>query len=287
MTRVFEKASTVEQWDKDYYQPIAQKLYDRAIEDMLRIMSVPPGATVLDAGCGPGVHSIRAAKAGCRVCAVDISETMLEHARHRVAEANVADRVVLLQKDLTRLDFGDDSFRYVFSWGVLIHIPEAEKALDELARVVAPGGSLALYITNRRALDYKIERVCRFLARKPLQGMQRLPLGDGIWYGSGSERLWVWRFDSAAICGHLRRKGFRLLRRRIGELSEIQRRVSGPLRNLLLRINNTAYRCNLPARPALGQLLVFQKPPSDSRADADRTSPAAPVANSTDRREPR
>jgi 2-polyprenyl-3-methyl-5-hydroxy-6-metoxy-1,4-benzoquinol methylase len=75
MTEVFEARSTVEEWDEDYYHPIALKLYDWAVLDMLKMMEVEAGATVLDAGCGPGVHSIRAAKAGYHVCAIDISNT--------------------------------------------------------------------------------------------------------------------------------------------------------------------------------------------------------------------
>ena len=41
---------------------------------MLRLMGVERGAKVLDAGCGPGVHSVRVARAGCQVCAVDITD---------------------------------------------------------------------------------------------------------------------------------------------------------------------------------------------------------------------
>lgn len=286
MTDVFELQSTVEQWDRDYYQPIARKLYDRAIGDMLRMMAVPAGATILDAGCGPGVHSVRAAKAGLRVCAIDISNTMLEHAKRRVAAENVADRVELSLKDITRLDFEDGAFQYAFSWGVLIHIPDAERGLDELARIVAPGGKLALYLTNRHALDHKIERVCRFVVRRPLRGLQHRSLGDGVWYGSGAGRLWVWQFDASAICAYLRKRGFRLIRKRMGELSDIQRRMRGPLRNALLHLNNVAYRCNLPARPAAGQLLIFEKSASEPSAEAhghrrDRSTDIAHIDGGT------
>lgn len=222
-------------------------------------MDVEANATVLDAGCGPGVHSIRVAKAGHRVCAIDISNTMLCQARKRVAAQQLMDRVEFFQKDLTKLDFPDASFRYVFSWGVIIHIPEADKALDELARIVEPGGKLALYITNKTAVDHKLESFARLLVRKPGKGLQQLALGDGNWYDMNNQNLWVWRFDAEAISEYLRAKGFKLVHRRIGELSEIQRRVSGLIRNLLLRLNNLAYRLNLPVGLAASQLLVFEK----------------------------
>jgi len=259
MTNVFEAKSTVDQWDGDYYQPIALKLYDSLVSDMLSKMDIQPGATVLDAGCGPGVHSIRIAKAGYDVCAIDISKTMLNEAQRRARLENVIDKIECHQKDLTRLDFPDNSFRYVFSWGVIIHIPEAEKALDELARVVEPGGKLALYITNKTALDHKVESFIRFVLRKPLTGMQHLSLGDGVWYDMNGEKLWVWRFEKEAIVDYLTAKGFHLKHSQLGELSEIQRRVTGLPRKVLLHLNNMAYRLNLPSPVATCQLLIFEK----------------------------
>ena len=159
---VFEKESTIAQWDDDYYNAAALWLYDQAISDMLEMMEVQAGETVLDAGCGPGVHSIRVAKRGFHVCAIDISEAMLRHAKERAQLAAVADKIEFFQKDLTNLDYPDNSFKYVFSWGVVIHIPEAGKALDELARIIKPGGKLGLYLTNKSAFDHKIESFARF-----------------------------------------------------------------------------------------------------------------------------
>lgn len=105
-------------WDADYYHPISLWLYDRAISDMLQLMDVDSGATVLDAGCGPGVHSIRAAKAGLRVIAIDISETMLTNARQRVEAAGFLGSVEFHQMDLTQLDYADASFTTCFPGGL-------------------------------------------------------------------------------------------------------------------------------------------------------------------------
>ncbi|MDY6902792.1 MAG: class I SAM-dependent methyltransferase [Cyanobacteriota bacterium] len=259
MEAVFEAKLTVKQWDEDYYHPIALKFYDWAIADMLKMMEVEPGATVLDAGCGPGVHSIRTAKAGYRVCAIDISNTMLSEARQRAKVENVADKIEFHQKDLTKLDFPDNSFNYVFSWGVIIHIQNVEKALDELARIVKPGGKLALYVTNKTAVDHKIESFMRFVARKPLKDLQHRQLGDAILYNMNDEKIWLWRFEKTAIADYLATKNFKLKHCHIGELSEIQRRLTSVPRNFLLQLNNLAYSWNLPTHLATTQLLVFEK----------------------------
>ena len=60
---------------------------------------------------------------------------------------------------------------------MIIHIHDVEKALDELARVVEPGGKLALYVTNSKSWDQKLESLLRFLLRKPLIGRRAPPPG--------------------------------------------------------------------------------------------------------------
>jgi ubiquinone/menaquinone biosynthesis C-methylase UbiE len=259
MSEVFEKDVTVSQWDDDYYHPIALKLYDSAVADMLMHLNVEPGATILDAGCGPGVHSIRVAKAGYKVSAIDISQTMLQEAKQRATEAGVADKMTFSQQDLTSLTFDDNSFKCAFSWGVIIHIPQAEKALSELARVIMPGGRLALYVTNYSSLDYKIEGVARALLGKPLQSVKHDALGEGITYQFKGEPLWLWRFSTKGLVENLEQHGFRIAHRRLGEFSEIQRRISGFPRRCLLRLNNLAYRLSVPASLGVSQLLVFEK----------------------------
>jgi ubiquinone/menaquinone biosynthesis C-methylase UbiE len=259
ITKVFDNETALAQWDSDYYHPIALRLYDKLISDMLRLMEVPAQATVLDAGCGPGVHSVQVARAGHRVHAIDISSTMLRHARRRVKEARVEDRVEFSRQDLTRLDLPTASVRHAFSWGVIIHIPEAERALDELARVMQPGGRLALYLTNRFALDKTIERWARFLTRMPLSGMESRALGDCVCYSMRNDRLWVWWFDIDRVVTRLEEKGFKLKHKRFGELSQIQARLSGIPRRLLLHANNLAYRLQFLRPIACSSLLILEK----------------------------
>jgi len=184
---------------------------------------------------------------------------MLQEAQSRIAAAGLTSAVEFRQEDMTRLTFPDASFRYVFSWGVIIHIHDVEKALDELARVVEPGGKLALYVTNSKSWDHKLEALLRFLLRKPLVGREFLRLGNGIWYEMHKQKLWVWQFDIRELERQLEIRGLHLTHRVIGEFSDIQRRVKGPLRWMLLRLNNLCYRLKLPPGPAATNLLVFMK----------------------------
>ena len=117
---------------------------------------------------------------------------------------------------------------------------------------------MALYVTNWSALDFVVEDSARKLLGKKLP-LEHFPLGSGAWYSMSDERLWVWRFNIDAVVGHLKAKGFTLVKRRAGEFSEMQRRVSGPLRTLMLHANNLAYRIHVPPRIAVANLLVFER----------------------------
>lgn len=256
--RVFEQEATVESWDDDYYHPVSLRLFDWAVADMLKAMNVEPGSTVLDAGCGPGVHSIRVAQAGFDVHAIDISSTMLKHAHQRVQAAGCSDRVKFGQEDLTKLSFEDESFEFVFSWGVIIHIQNAAQALHELGRIVKPGGKLALFIVNQSALDNKIERLLRMFTRKPLNIKDR-SLGDGIQYDMHGKPLWLWQFDMSRVGEALGQHQMKMVYRRTGEFSELQRRTKGWIRSGLLHLNNAAYKCRVFPQLARTNLVVFEK----------------------------
>lgn len=256
---VFEHIELFQAWDRDYYHPLARPFYDRAVKQMLGALNCPAGGRILDAGCGPGEHSIRAARQGHDVVGLDLSETVLAEARRRVNEAGVSDRITFKQGDLTRLDFADESFPAIFCWGVIIHIPAIEQALDELVRVLQPGGRLALYVTNMRAWDHRLMRLMRWMLRKPAVQYERLALGRGRWHASGPEPLWVWHVDVPALTGCLEARGMTRVARWPGEFTELQRRVHGRARNLLLRWNRAYGRLGLPAGPCADNLLVFEK----------------------------
>jgi len=77
------------------------------------------GARVLDAGCGPGQFALEAARRGADVVAVDLSATLLDLARARVANENLSGRVQFVVGDM--FDPAHGAFDYVASMDVLIH----------------------------------------------------------------------------------------------------------------------------------------------------------------------
>ena len=109
----------------------------------LEMLEIAPGDRVLDVACGTGSFSRAFADAGARVVGLDASRTMLERAVRE--ERNPArPGVEYVRASATDLPFDDASFDAVCCFAALYLIEEPLKAVTEIARVVAPGGRIAL-----------------------------------------------------------------------------------------------------------------------------------------------
>src|ERR1041385_7481388 len=99
--------------------------------DQLELRVVAPlvrGKRVLEVGCGTGLILGRLAPQAALACGVDLSAGMLRVARTRCLAVAAA--------SATCLPFADDAFDLACSFKVLAHVPEIDRALLELARVV-------------------------------------------------------------------------------------------------------------------------------------------------------
>lgn len=134
--REFEVAG----WEKkaEPYHRFIGPITRRVIEPLLDAARVGPGARVLDVATGPGYAAARAAARGASVVGVDIAHQMVALARqlHPGLEFRHA--------DAERLPFADASFDAVAGNFVVLHLARPEQATAEFARVLAPGGHLAL-----------------------------------------------------------------------------------------------------------------------------------------------
>jgi ubiquinone/menaquinone biosynthesis C-methylase UbiE len=102
------------------------------------------GKTCLDVGCGGGRYTIAMSRLGAaRAVGCDLSEEGLADARARAADMT---NVSFEQASALDLPFHDGSFDFVCCSGVLHHTTDADKGLDELTRVLRPGGKLYLLL---------------------------------------------------------------------------------------------------------------------------------------------
>jgi ubiquinone/menaquinone biosynthesis C-methylase UbiE len=115
-------------------------------------LGATPDARVLEIGCGPGYFSPTVAQAVPRgeVVLADLQREMLSLARDRVS---AFDHARLVQLDATQLPFADASFDAVLVVFVLGEVPERDRCLSEIRRVLRPGGVL-LFVESRRDSDF-------------------------------------------------------------------------------------------------------------------------------------
>jgi SAM-dependent methyltransferase len=129
--------------------------------------SIEPGEQVLDLGCGFGRHAFEAYRRGANVVAVDRSAEEVDQVtamfRAMQAEGEAPPGLVAraVRADLLALPFPDASFDVVMASEVLEHIPADEQAMAEIARVVRPGGRVAVTVPR-----WWPERICWALSRE-------------------------------------------------------------------------------------------------------------------------
>jgi 2-polyprenyl-3-methyl-5-hydroxy-6-metoxy-1,4-benzoquinol methylase len=120
------------------------------------------GKDVLDVGCGSGIATQLLAEAGAHVTAIDLTDWAVETTRARLDAFDLSGDV--RRGDAEELPFPDGSFDLVFSWGVIHHSSNMDRALAELVRVCRPGGQLVLMVYHRRSLFFVVYRAFqRFL----------------------------------------------------------------------------------------------------------------------------
>jgi ubiquinone/menaquinone biosynthesis C-methylase UbiE len=134
--------------DKDAYQKQAELRYalEPSILDFAEF-SKYKGRRVLEIGVGLGADHQRFAEAGAILSGVDLTQCAIDHTRRRFQILGLNSELQVA--DAEYLPFGGDSFDLVYSWGVLHHTPDTEKAISEVFRVLKPGGMAKIMIYHK------------------------------------------------------------------------------------------------------------------------------------------
>lgn len=140
-------AGTESSYTMGYGEEFLQVLRRRRAETHAAelLSRLKPGMRVLDVGCGTGTISVGLADAVApgRLHGIDVEASQIEIAR-AAAKAGGHGNATFETGDVTNLAFEDDSFDAVHCHAVLMHIPDTQKALAEIQRVLKPDGILSV-----------------------------------------------------------------------------------------------------------------------------------------------
>lgn len=149
------KAAATYNAASDHFDDTPLAFWDRYGKRTVGRLGLSPGSAVLDVGCGSGASAIPAAAivgpAG-RVVGADLAERLLDLARVKAGQAGL-NNTEFHHGDMERLGYPDGAFDAVVSVFSIFFVPDMEKQVAELWRMVRPGGQLAITTWGPRMFE--------------------------------------------------------------------------------------------------------------------------------------
>jgi phosphatidylethanolamine/phosphatidyl-N-methylethanolamine N-methyltransferase len=171
-TDVGTRALSVTAVENDFVEGVYEKLanvYDLIFGPTLhpgRVtalerMGIKPDDRILEVGVGTGINTSMYPR-NCHVTGVDLSSSMLEKARERVAREGLRN-VRLLEMDAQNLTFADDSFDIVYAPYLVSVVPDPVQVAREMRRVCKPGGKIII-LNHFRSANLVLSRLERAIS---------------------------------------------------------------------------------------------------------------------------
>jgi len=124
-------------------------------------MVISPGDRILEVGVGTGINA-SLYPSNCHITGIDLSTSMLDKARERVARQGLRN-IRLLEMDAGALTFADDSFDIVYAPYLVSVVPDPVKVVTEMRRVCRPGGRIVI-LNHFRSANPILSRVERAIS---------------------------------------------------------------------------------------------------------------------------
>ena len=134
----------------DYFRAltVTNPLREPLIQSAIHPLQLPLGSRGLDAGCGIGHQAMLLAEAvgpAGHVTGLDLSPEVLHYATRSVEDSSFSEQIAFKEGNVSDLPFEDDAFDWAWSMDCVGYLPRMQVAmLQELARVVRPGGGVAI-----------------------------------------------------------------------------------------------------------------------------------------------
>jgi ubiquinone/menaquinone biosynthesis C-methylase UbiE len=140
-------------FSREYFEEIERfRYFDQAFIHSFAQFTRYHGKQVLEVGFGAGTDFIQWLRAGAKLSGIDLTLEGLANVQHRISAYGLPEPETLRVADAENLPFPENTFDLGYSFGVLHHSPNTERALAELVRVVKPGGEIKVMLYNRRCI---------------------------------------------------------------------------------------------------------------------------------------
>lgn len=257
--QTLSKSDIHDDWEDAYRNPENEKFYDLSFDYIAKTVG-EPGSLFLDVGCGSCAHSKRLAERGYSVCAIDFSEPVVQNARRNVSAAGMEDRISVHREDVLNLTFEDGKFDHVLCWGVLMHMPEPNRAISELDRVLRRGGKLVFSENNAFSAHAVTIRLLKSLFGKRRAQTKWTEAGIENWEKTDAGELLTRQANMKWLQRQLQDRGYAMTGRVSGEFTELYTRFSSPAaQNVIHKMNRFWFRFVKLPQPALGNILIAEK----------------------------
>ena len=164
----------VKEFTREFYEEIDQRFFRNAWEfmpwqerpfDPLIDFKALPGQDVLEIGVGSGSHAGLLAATAKSFTGIDITEYAIKSTSERLRCFGLPGRALCM--DAEKMEFADGSFDFIWSWGVIHHSANTRRVLEEIHRVLRPGGRTVIMVYHRSLWVYYVSGI---LFRGLLQG---------------------------------------------------------------------------------------------------------------------
>jgi 2-polyprenyl-3-methyl-5-hydroxy-6-metoxy-1,4-benzoquinol methylase len=119
------------------------------------------GRRVLEIGCGMGLHTEKLVRAGADVTTIDISQTSVDATARRMEIKGL--KADVRRMDAEILEFPDESFDFVWSWGVIHHSAMTGRIVRQIHRVLKAGGESRVMVYNLEGMPAYITMARRYM----------------------------------------------------------------------------------------------------------------------------
>jgi len=168
------KDANIERGSKEYFDHIIKNrekyvyYFERFTKYLSHEKKSEEQPKLLEIGCGMGVDLIRLSRLNYRCYGIDLADNHIELAKKLF---QIHNRDAVIQKgNAEKLDFPDEYFDAVYSAGVIHHTQTPQNAIDEIYRVMKPGGKGCMMLYAK----YSLNNLVHALLQKPFEN----PRGD-------------------------------------------------------------------------------------------------------------